>query len=435
MLPVKDTATARGWQAVVLVSVIALPAVLCLLFILCFGVDVPWSDEWAFVHLLGKMHSNSLSVADLFAQYHEHRLIFPEIVMLALASITGYNVVAEMLVSLALAVATGYVLWLMYRERFGTSTSSLLWFIPIPWMVFSFRQYENFLWGWQITMFMCVLGFVSSIYFLGKAEKPVNLIIALLCGIVSTFSFFTGLLVWPTGLVVTLLSGGKARTSVAATWLVAGLFSAAVYFFGWQRQPFLPPILFGLEHPTDAAGYFLSAIGSPFMYFDVSLVAGIVLMPLLLVILKFAWDEKAFSRNAPWIALILFSLCSTLILTVSRSGYGIWQANTSRYVTLTYPGFVGLYALALGMKALHPLVLKFLLIAIVIGLMIGYGGGVLMGEATMLQRQVIRDYLVHYSSVPDAQLAVLNANENYNASRVREGAQILEHLNYSVFRD
>jgi len=68
-------------------------ALVPLAFLLCvvarYAVPVPYWDQWEFVPLLEKTYHGQLTFHDLWAQHNEHRILFPRIIMLALAHLTG----------------------------------------------------------------------------------------------------------------------------------------------------------------------------------------------------------------------------------------------------------------------------------------------------------------------------------------------------------
>ncbi len=79
-----------------------------LVFLLCvifkYAVAVPYWDQWELVPLLEKMDAGGLTFHDLWAQHNEHRILFPKIIMLALARLTGWNTYYELTVNVVLAL-------------------------------------------------------------------------------------------------------------------------------------------------------------------------------------------------------------------------------------------------------------------------------------------------------------------------------------------
>ncbi len=127
---------------------ILLPAALALLYVRAFGVSVVFFDAWSIARIFGEWSSGTLSLSDFFAQHNEHRMLFPKGVEFLLGRITGYDNVVEMYLIQVCFLVTLAVLFLAFRA--GSNNAWLLFFVPISFLVFSFRQYENMLFGFQI---------------------------------------------------------------------------------------------------------------------------------------------------------------------------------------------------------------------------------------------------------------------------------------------
>jgi len=128
------------------------------------SVNVPFSDEWELVPLLRKQAARSLRWADVWAQHNEHRSFFPELIMLKVARFTHWNIRAEVLVNLVLAAMTLAVLLFLLKRTLGLlgrgpyAVAAVLF----SWMMFSPRQWENWLWGWQMAWFLSNLSAVVA---------------------------------------------------------------------------------------------------------------------------------------------------------------------------------------------------------------------------------------------------------------------------------
>jgi hypothetical protein len=185
----------------IIIFLIILPVILDIFFIKLYGVNVPYMDQWVFVPLIDKFYNSNLDFNDFFAQHNEHRLPFARIIMLISMYFTHYNNVAEMYISCGIASLTLFMLFLLYKQQFGLSRSSLIGFIPVSWLLFDFRQYDNILLGFTIHIYLAIFGLIAAIYSLKNARKIDRMfVLAILGGVLSSFSFLTGLLIWPLGL-------------------------------------------------------------------------------------------------------------------------------------------------------------------------------------------------------------------------------------------
>lgn len=99
----------KGLRVILPLALTIAPPVIQFLYIRCFSVDVPWWDEWAFVDLLQSWSRQDMGrvIALLWAQHNEHRPLFPRLIMLVLAQLTGWNIRTEMYFSLLLSIMWG----------------------------------------------------------------------------------------------------------------------------------------------------------------------------------------------------------------------------------------------------------------------------------------------------------------------------------------
>jgi hypothetical protein len=340
-----------AFKRLLVILLILSPAILEAIYIRLFGVNVVSWDQWDFVPFIEKLFSNNLSVYDLFQQHNEHRLFFPRIIMLALVYISNYNNIYEMYFSWTLAVLISAVVFLAYTSRFGTSTKMLMAFVPISFMIFNLKQFGNILWGFQLQIYLCVLGFVFSIYMLERSDRlDANFFLAACGGILASYSFLNGLASWPSGLFFILVSGKSKRMAVA--WSLTGLLAIAVYFIHWVKPAEQPSTFFIIEHPIKGLLYLTSNIGSPLgLIIPVAAGIGITLIIILLTELFFLIKYDLLKENAKWLSFILFSLISSFGMAIFRAGVGIQQALTPRYITITSLAIIGVYILAL---AIYP---------------------------------------------------------------------------------
>jgi hypothetical protein len=405
---------------IILFGLILLPAILGALYIALFGVNVIFWDQW-----------------------DEHRIFFPKIIMLILAGISHYNTFVEMYFSWFLVVVSLFFIYKMYGLDFGNSSSSIMKFIPIAWIMFNFRQFENILWGWQIGIYLAALGFILSIYFLDRSEKmEINFFIAIAGAIVSSFSFANGMVVWFAGFIFIMIGEKKNKRSLLSLWIFFAILTFILYFYGFQRPTNHPDPLFALKNLSVGIQYLLAAIGSPLAFEKYrAIIVGLLFSMLTgIVIFYMRFNKTLLKNNAKWIALIAFSLISALLMTIGRAGFGIEQALASRYVTFTQLAFIGSYCILLNIqnksiiikeKQKFFLILVALISLIVSGIFIGYTEGYKMAEDTHVKKLGISYFLLGYNFTPDEILLQLYPN----ADVVKQRGEILKKYDLNVFYD
>jgi hypothetical protein len=454
------------------------PAVAGFLYVRWFGVSVVFSDAWSMVRLFEGWHSGTLSLSELWAPHNEHRMLFPKGVELMLGLLTKYDNVDEMYLIEACFLTTLVVLFFAFAETVAVGTRLqrvspwlLALFIPISLLVFSFRQYENMLFGFQINFAFTQTFGVLALFLLrlfargrpggglressGDASEDTSakfpffiLVGALACATVAAFSTVQGLLVWPAGLVGLILSpaGGRAKAVSLAVWAFAGVFELVAYFVDYSTSGGGPSLIYGLAHPATLAQYFFNLLGSALFwtqstaFFGGLFVAFLALAALVLGALSGKLREQSF-----WISSLLYSLLMLAAIAVGRSGvFGSWQALAPRYTTFSLLVWVSAYAIvarvalksspgrsderAVPLAALCGAAL--IAVAVLYSASVSYPYGLAAGQTTAAARERAATVLLGYDSYPNR---VLAATFGTRARVVKKYAPVLRDLDYNVF--
>src|SRR5215212_5004781 len=198
-------------------GLIFLPVGLGFLYVRLYGVNVVYGDQWRIAQLFGKLYSGKLDFADLWQPLNGHRILLPRVVMLLLGHFTKWNNVAEMYATQALLLIVLVILLLAFRRDVGSGPKLLL-FVPVAFLVFSFRQAEIMLMGLLMQFALVLVFAVLSFHFLhllrerrvGKFAFPAALISATLASLSSA----QGLMVWPVGLLQLLVGPAEKRVKL-----------------------------------------------------------------------------------------------------------------------------------------------------------------------------------------------------------------------------
>ncbi len=319
-----------------------------------YRVDVPFMDQWNFVSILGKFYQGTLSIRDLWLQHNEHRLVFPQIVMLLLAEVSRWNISYELAFSLFLAVGILSILVWQIRNTETRLQVRLRWLLPIvSVMVFSLAQGENWLWGFELQVFMNVLAVVAGLVLLGQPAHRWAFFGAILLGIIATYSFANGVLYWFLGLFTLLLlaiDDRRLRTSRLVLWAATAILTIGSYMYDYHTPGQHPSLLVALQQPLLYLQYVLVYLGIPVTVGSSQCVAyglacdqvaavavaagvsGLVLFGLII-----AWLARRIPPTvlAPYIGIGLYGVLSAFLTGIGRVGFGIDQAMASRYVTIS----------------------------------------------------------------------------------------------------
>ncbi len=438
-----DTLLSPRARKLIILILTLFPAVTVFFFIKSFGANVAFGDQWDFVPFLEKMFTGHLSFSDFFAQHNEHRLILPRAVMALLALLTHYNNVAEMYFGLFVMCLTGYIFFLIYRRALGVSEAALWAFIPISLLVFSLKQSGNILWGWQIQIFMLTFFFLATVYLIDTLDGSwKRLLLAVASAIGTTFSFANGMLAWPVCLLQLLLEGRSAEAErkgfyykAALIWGLASVAVCLVYFHGYVKPTQHPSLLAVLQNPFDFISYVLGSVGVPLAIGTFVLPIGAVLLLGYLFLIPYYFKSYSASRTRIVLPLILFSLISSLVMAVGRSGFGPEQALASRYITITYIGIAGLYmalfSLVREKKRFSSFAYSLFLLYIILSMAIGYNTTLKIIAAETANRDLLSYCMKNYRYQSDSMLTVCCSIPGAVISR----APILEQYHLNVFNE
>lgn len=430
-----------------LVLIVTPVAIQCF-YIYRFSVDVPWWDQWAFVDLLQawSRHEFGQVVNLLWAQHNEHRPIFPRLIMLMLAEFTGWNVRIEIYFGLLLSALLLIVIGLVFRKTVGNS----LWlFVPLAWLVFSLGQWENILWGWQITFYLQALATLGALYLLSTRSLR-DAILAVLCAIVASFSSIGGLLSWPAGTLCLL--GQRADRKRWLLWGLTGTLAIGAYFVGYVPPRHHPSPFAALSQPVETALFFTANIGAPLGGGSLLLsrAMGICLVLLLLVYLCQQLRETRMKSKGlveaeflP-ISMIIVSLLTSAVIAIGRMGFKNpdWAMN-SRYITFASVGIAGAYILfarywviastqvARRVQLFGAFLLSALISIMLVGLAASNIYGLQQGRAIYASRLRAQQVLRTFEMQPDEALTTLFICPMC----VRERAKFLREQRLSVFRE
>jgi hypothetical protein len=419
---------------------ILFPVALGFFYVRLFGVDVPHYDSWSMVPFFDKLSSGTLTGEDLFSQHNEHRILFPRLAMLLLGTATAFDNVAVMYLIQGCLVVTLLALMLAFRDTVGTN---LLYFIPLPFLVFTWGQVWNMLQAFQITLVFAQTFSVLALYLLyvSRRRGPESLAFpgALLSGTVASFSAAPGLLVWPVGLLQLLILPVQRRVKALLTgvWGLAGLVVWVLYFRGYDQPDNMASRYHSLQ-PLASSEFFLSALGSAlFRQQGLALFVGALLACLLAASLFFAYRSGRLGECSFWVALLSFSLLTLASTTLARGGAGIGGAINPKYVTFSVLAVIAAYAMLVRStfeqkRLVTAVTLGILTLLVAMSIPFTYVRGHDRGVNLERAKERAALVLATYESQPDEVLVEYFRN---SPKVSRQRASVLQSLGYSVFSE
>jgi hypothetical protein len=330
----------------------ALPAGAYLAVLAYYQVNAIVGDQWDDVHTIALNYGHFPDWSSLWSLHTDNRVFFPNLIVVGLAHTVSLNIeVEEYLSALMLFAAVALFIWAHKRR---SPTTPLLYYCPIAFLMLSFVQWQNTLWGFQMAWYLIVLAFALTVNLLDRAQLGRLVFIgAVLAAVVGSYSSLQGLLIWPVGLV--LLYHRRRPTWTFVSWVVAGVATTAWYLHDYHAPSSTPH--FALEHPLLFVKFFLFALGDIVgvqMKFSgpanagVMVFGAVILALAVFVVLKWGIRRDEPSGAPIGVALIAFGLLFDVLITEGRLVFGIFGASQSRYTTFDLLVLGGIYMTTLG---------------------------------------------------------------------------------------
>lgn len=402
------------WQMRVLLAIVGACGLAYLGYILAFGVNAIFGDEWAWALFLVP---GQMTLQAFWAQHNESIFFFPNLVAVVLMRLTSWNDFAFYGLSAAFMLgALAVVLKVFWTDI----KRSPLWWIPVPFLVLTLVQYENTLWAFQIAWAMVLFAVVASVAVLCRSPTSIlRLILAAALGILASYSLLQGLCVWPCGLAVLLTRGQPKK--MAAIWCAL----AALVTFGYFADFSLaasgsPTRQFILAHLTEGARGFLITMGSVIPNINSGIppiaspsiteaVGALLLISGAVVVIAWFTKGRPSGARAFCVALILLTVLFDLVLIPGRLVFSANEGTISRYATFNWPLVLGVYGYAVMWWSDRPkhkivaLVARFGLTSLVLAqIAVGSIVGFEQGQITRTVRLTSQAALANWQTEPPA---------------------------------
>lgn len=331
----------RKFQSLLLILYL-IPLALLIGFVANFGVNTPIHDQWRLIDFFEKIATGHITFIDVWALHSNHRIVFPKIIITLLAFASQWNIHYELCLNIIFSSLSFFLYYKIAAIQTPHQQSIVFHLVNILTGALNFYlvQQENWLWGFQLAWFLVNLCMILAIFVLTSnqiATQNKGLLAAICCGIAS-FSLAQGLLSWLAVIpsIWVLTENKIQRLKNLGGWFILFLITCAIYAIDYhpQRQT---KIFLIFQKPLVTLTYFFNLLGSAVVRIPlISAVAGLIILSSFFWLLFQFYQKKSLlnSRTAPWISLGLFSILSSLFITMGRVEYGANHAIlSSRYTT------------------------------------------------------------------------------------------------------
>lgn len=330
----------------------ALPVGAYLALLAHYQVNAVQGDQWSDVLTISQSYAHFPDWSSLWSLHTDNRIFFPNLVVIGLAHTVSFNIeVEEYLSALMLLGAVALFIWAHKRRSPATP---LLFYCPVAFVMLSFVQWQNTLWGFQMAWYLVLVSVALSVALLDWPKMTWPIFVgAVLVAVVASYSSLQGLLIWPVGLV--LLYHRRRPTWAFVSWIVAAVATTALYFHNYHVKSVGPQ--YSLEHPLEFVRFFLFALGDVVGVQvnqggsgNAAVVAfgAMILVLAVFVVLKWGIRRDEWSGVPIGVAMITVGLLFDALISEGRLFFGFWGASQSRYTTYDLLVLAGIYLTTLG---------------------------------------------------------------------------------------
>lgn len=337
--------------------------------VLSYALNLPyWDDYLVQDHLLLLKHSSgSQKLAHLFDQHWEHRIVWTRLIFAAFTKLNGsLNYYGLTLIGVSGLLGVLGLLFAVFKRV----NLPLLYFVPIPFWLFTLQSHENLIWAMASVQNFWILVFaLGSFYALANYNTRTRWL-ALSLAVLATFTSGNGALVLIAGLLVLAY---LRQWRFAVLWGFTTLLALGGYFFHYQRISFFPsPFKYPFIDWVKAFFVFLGAFGDPYPYsgsgaigyenpLGIIILLGAVVVGLALYFLQTQfWPgltrQPSLGVNQIFfLGCILFLFATAAITVYSRVGFAgpayLLQGRYKIYAALTLSV---VYLMGLSVWRQHP---------------------------------------------------------------------------------
>ena len=328
------------------VAILAIPVAGYFWFIDRFSVNVVYWDQWADINLVREWKTSGLSFGDLWAAHGDHRILFPNMIVLGLTQFTHFNVVVEEYLSAVMLVTATALVIATHRRR--SRSAPLIWYLPVIVLLFSFVQFQNTLWGFQMAWYLVTLGLATALYFL---DRPIltqaAFLAAIAATVVASYSSLQGLIVWPVGFALLYLRRRSPRQLIV--WCALAVVATALYFYHLHVSQ-NNNLTYIFTHPIASLKFFLFLMGSVLgvqitKHPGAEIAFGGVVVALSIGLVVRYWRRDNQTARPFGLALVLYGLLFGASITEGRASSFLWAP--SRYSTCGLLTLAGCYLVLL----------------------------------------------------------------------------------------
>jgi hypothetical protein len=432
--------------------IVGLAFLLCIYFVITFGVNVPFWDEWQLVDRFRDIYAGRTKWWELsFSKHNEHLMGVAYLLGGLLLLFAGFDSKLQLILGLLIqALAFSIIVGVLWRSV--PKASRPVWLALSSLICFSLSQHSNLLWAFQTAWFMVTLFLAITLTCLhmaknheGSADEHYWISLAASSALLASFTSAQGVIVWFAGAVY-LMAGERIqfrdyfRSRINRLWMTAAVLAGGAFVTVWLMKGGGGAVGGGEFSMRAFAYIFVGIHGTFFGDFGVLGVACLGVVMLAFVALALIKALTAQDRNgyALPVALIAFGLVFVLLIAVGRAKFGIDAARESRYSAYTLITYFGALTIFLHRdndmdgKGLIGLGAALFPMIVVVAFFTSTYNAVLKGIDWRRSQGLSAATLLNFREAPNFALERMLFGD---AGLVRKNAEFLESYRLGLFGD
>lgn len=311
------------WIKLIVIIICLFATLLYLYFVYMNTPNVPrWDDFEAVLQFIQNVkHDKNITevLFDFWSQHNEHRILIPRLIFFLYFEISGTVDFQK----IAFVGNLGWVMSLILLSVYQVKVLKLNWFccIVTTLIFLSYCHYEIMNWAMASVQQYFQILFVI-ILLLVVSQYPRSIVGAMLLGICSVSCGGGGLAVLPLVFLIFLL---KKNINYALVWGAFSIFLLIIYFYGYAKPAHHPSVLGALENPINLVKFVFCFLGSSMPSVLSAMCLGIVLFIGIVININYIY------KNVFLFLLTMFIFATALMVSLTRSGFGVDYAISSRY--------------------------------------------------------------------------------------------------------
>ncbi|MFC2116708.1 hypothetical protein ACFLTU_09540 [Bacteroidota bacterium] len=402
-----------------------LPLFIVIAYVSFFAINVPVIHDWLF---LNDIMSNDPQewLGAFWIPTNGQRNIIPKLIYLLVFEYFEFNTIVLIYLNVVVVILSYLAIYLIFND---TNNFKLYHFLPVSWLFFNLVQYSNFLYAWQISLNLSVMGALYCFYFLQKRTVKF-VILATIFALISYASFGNGLLVFPLGILFLILSKSNLKTILY--WSVLSFMSISIYFINYSTYGNFEPsnlFQFYLFIANLLAMATILPIGKlGFIGYILGSIIGTIILILTIITLFLFYKKKIEVRVNTLIIIVFLYFSSVLFqITLGRSGNeaSIAGAYSAQYTTFVILFLIFLYLtfitvrkgeildnLFKGIKYVEIYTRRIIISLVLVTLLLGYTFGALMGPYSYGNQAIKRNLLQSIQNQDPGTYSIIRGTKN-----------------------